>query len=278
MENFDSFFLVVADDVKLNVRQYGDVCNAANTLIVNHGYGEHQAYYLEMAEFFVKHGFCVVTYDLRSHGLSDGKRGYVRDFAIFVDDLGHVIRYYNGIKPKSRFFLFGHSLGGSIVLNYLIQNKDNRISKAVISSPWLKLAFEPPAYKRLLANIGNSLFPSLVIKGELVTENLSRDAGFVKKFNNDPMTYDRISPAYYISTVAAGLIAMENAASLNTPVLITHGDDDRITSIEASGEFCRSAGSIATFRSWDGGYRHVVFSESDKDDIFGYYHRYLAVI
>jgi alpha-beta hydrolase superfamily lysophospholipase len=278
MDTFDSFFLIVGNNVKLNIRQYGDVCNAVNTLIVAHGYGEHQAYYSEMAEYFAQRGYCVVTYDLRSHGLSDGKRGYVSDFSLFVDDLNHVIRYYMGIKPESRFYMFGHSLGGSIVLNYLLKYQNEKISKAVISSPWLKLAFDPPRFKKILANIGNAWFPSLVIKGELVTDNLSRDTGFVKRFDDDPMTYDKISPAYYVSTVAAGLNALEKAALLKTPVLITHGDDDRITSSEASEQFCSAAGRLATFKSWDGGYRHVVFSESDKDIIFRHYYKYLSAI
>ena len=278
MNNFDSFFLIVGNDVKLNIRQYGDVCNSGKTLIVTHGYGEHQAYYEDMAEYFAYKGFCVVTYDLRSHGLSDGKRGYVSDFALFLDDLDHVIRYYSGIKPESDFYLFGHSLGGSIVLNYLLQYKNDRVSKAVVSSPWLKLAFEPPYFKKLLANIGNAWFPSLVIKGELVTNYLSRDSGFVRRFEDDSMTYDRISPAYYVSTVAAGLNAIKKAAMLKTPVLISHGDDDRITSRMSSEEFCSAAAGIASFKVWEGGYRHVVFSESDKEDIFGYYLKYLSVI
>lgn len=276
MTSFQSIIIKTHDDLELNMRQYGNVQNSSKSLIITHGYGEHQVYYSEFADFFSENDFLVFTYDLRSHGLSEGRRGDVADFRFFLDDLRKIIAYTREISPDNKIYLFGHSLGGSIVLNFLLRFPDFEIKKAIVSSPWLKLAFDPPIFKLALAKLGKLLFPSLVIKGELNIADLSRDNEFVEKFDKDTLTYDKISSRYYFSIRDAGLYALKNASGLQTPVLISHGDDDKVTSYEASLQFCKDSG--AKFKSWDGGYKHVVFSENDKMDIFNYYLGYLSTI
>ncbi|MGE5355872.1 MAG: lysophospholipase [Deltaproteobacteria bacterium] len=274
MANFSNEIISGTENIKLNVRYYNDKINSDKTLIVTHGYGEHQEYYIDLANYFINNGFAVVTYDLRAHGLSEGRRGDVADFQFFVKDLEIIITESAKKNPQNRIYLFGHSMGGSIVLNYLLRHKNRFIEKAVITSPWLKLAFEPPVLKRFLAKTGKFLFPSLVIKGELDIDHLSRDNDFKIRFEKDPLTYDKISARYYHSIVDEGLFALENASHLDIPVLICHGDDDKITSFEASRKFSHDAG--AEFKSFEGGYRHVIFSESDKEAIFTYIMKYLV--
>jgi alpha-beta hydrolase superfamily lysophospholipase len=264
------------DGSKLNMKIYASKRLAHNTLIITHGYGEHSGYYEDFAEYFSTQGYNVITYDLRSHGLSEGRRGDVPDFEFFLKDLQIVIDEAKRMNENNKIALFGHSLGGSIVLNFLFKNPGPEITKAVISSPWLKLAFDPPVFKKILAKIGKVLFPSLVIKGELNLKHLSRDQKFIDRFRNDVLTYDKISARYYDSIIKAGLFVLNNARKLRIPVLVSHGDDDKITSYSASKGFCEISGAM--FKSWDGGYRHVVFSESDKNDIFKYYHKYLATL
>ena len=274
MTIFQSNTILTHDNLMLNLRQYGNIPDSSKAVIITHGYGEHQGYYCDFADFLSEKGFMVFTYDLRSHGLSEGRRGDVADFRFFLDDLKIIFEYVRNLTQGKEIFMFGHSLGGSIVLNFILRFPELKIQKAVISSPWLRLAFDPPFYKLALAKLGKILFPSLVIKGELNISDLSRDIDFVKKFKEDPLTYDKISSRYYFSIKNAGLFVLNNASGLIQPVLISHGDDDKVTSYEASKKFCDQSG--AEFKSWDGGYRHVVFSENDKRDIFTYFYRYLA--
>ena len=277
MEN-DKFIasseLLSIENIKINVNLYSPENKPKGLLIITHGYGEHSGYYKEFVSFFNKKDFAVATYDLRSHGLSEGKRGHVPEFEYFLDDLQNVINFSTGIYKDIPVYLFGHSLGGSIVLNFLLRRKPENIKKAIISSPWLKLAFEPPKSKLILAKIGKALFPSFVMKGELNIDHLSRDENFKKRFDEDPLTYDLISPKYYFEIRDAGIWALENADKLKIPVLISHGDDDSVTSIVASKEFCSKVSNLCKFKEWENGYRHVVFSEKDKTNIFDYFFAY----
>jgi len=268
--------LLSIENIRLNLNIYPPETNPVGLVIFTHGYGEHSGYYDEFALFFNKKGFACITYDLRSHGLSEGKRGHVPEYEFFLDDLQNVINFSTGLFNKIPVYLFGHSLGGSIVLNFLLKKKSDNIKKAIISSPWLKLAFEPPKSKLMLAKIGKALFPSFVMKGELNIDHLSRDKNFRKRFDEDPLTYDLISPGYYFGIRNAGLWALENADKLETTILISHGDKDEVTSLKASKEFCEKAGDFCKFKKWEGGYRHVVYSEPNKDDIFNYFYSYLV--
>lgn len=276
MNNYKDFNIKSFDGLNLNLRFYYSVVKTDKILLITHGYGEHQGYYEDMAEYFTLNGFNIVSYDLRSHGRSEGRRGDVAKFQYFIDDLTVVIDHIKNQNPHSKLFLLGHSLGGNITINYLLRNSDTKICKAIVTSPWLRLAFEPPMIKKILAKIGLALFPSLVIKGELNIKNLSRNQQFIKTFESDPLNYDLISSRYYKEIIDAGEFALANANKLTTPLLVCHGDDDYITSFKASMLFAERSGS--QFKSWDGGYRHVIFSEENKEEVFNYMLKYLSEI
>ncbi len=263
------------DGVLLNLKIYRKGDKYDKLLVITHGYGEHQGYYVDFANYFSAKGFAVCTYDLRSHGNSDGKRGHVPSFELFLDDLGNVIEFANKEFGNIPVYLFGHSMGGSIVLNYLLRSSQENIVNTVISSPWLKLAFEPPKFKLLLAKIGKKLFPAFVMKGELDPESLSRDSEFVSRFIEDPLTYDKISPGYFSTIREYGLFALANAKKLKYPILMSHGSDDNVTSSDASKLFCKNVGDLCQYKLWND-YKHVVFSEKDKNLIFDYYYDYLV--
>ena len=47
-------------------------------------------------------------------------------------------------------FLYGHSLGGNLVLNYALRRKPD-LRGVIATGPWLKLAFDPPPSQVTLA-------------------------------------------------------------------------------------------------------------------------------
>jgi alpha-beta hydrolase superfamily lysophospholipase len=276
MNNYKDSTIKSFDGLNLNLRFYDSVVKTDKILLITHGYGEHQGYYEDMAAYFAANGFNVLSYDLRSHGRSEGRRGDVPKFQYFIDDLTFIIGQMKNQYPYSDFFLLGHSLGGNIIINYLLINSDPHIKKAIATSPWLRLAFEPPLIKKIMAKIGLALFPSLVIKGELNIKNLSRNQQFIKSFESDPLNYDLISSRYYKEIIDAGEYTLANAEKLSTPLLVCHGDNDNITSYGTSKLFAEKSGAI--FKSWNGGYKHVIFSEENRDEIFNYFLKYLSGI
>ena len=96
-----------------------------------------------------------MAWDLRGHGRSEGKRGFIRDFNDYERDLESLVAVIRR-QPQSSsgpFILFGHSMGGLITLQYLENSNSTKPDAAVLSSPALGLSIEVPPIKAKIAQI-----------------------------------------------------------------------------------------------------------------------------
>ena len=130
-------------------------------IIMVHGVGEHINRYTNLAESFAKEGVGFMGVDLPGHGKSDGKRGHISGYSVYRELIGTLVDISEKTYPGIPLFLYGHSLGGGIVLNYLIHEK-RKISGAIIGSPWLRLSFEPSRAKRAVAGFMKRIMPALI--------------------------------------------------------------------------------------------------------------------
>jgi alpha-beta hydrolase superfamily lysophospholipase len=109
-----------------------------------HGLGEHSNRYAHLSRHFLSKGFVLSTFDLRGHGKSNGPRGHSPSLEAILDDLSLFLEDAKNRHPNRPIFLYGHSLGGNLVLNYTIRNSPS-IKAMIVTSPILRPAFEPPA-------------------------------------------------------------------------------------------------------------------------------------
>ncbi len=99
------------------------------TIVLSHGYGAHQGEMLPWADFLVRAGFSVFTYDMRARGDSGGDT--ITLGALEQHDLIAVVDYLAGrpdVDP-ARIGALGLSLGGAVTL--MAAARDQRI-KAVV--------------------------------------------------------------------------------------------------------------------------------------------------
>jgi alpha-beta hydrolase superfamily lysophospholipase len=239
--------------------------HAKALVILVHGIGEHIGRYEHWMKKFNEKGFAFVGFDLPGHGRSDGKRGHIRSYSQTDEMLDIVIRENSKTFPGLPIFLYGHSLGGGIVLDYLIR-RDPPVKGAVVTSPYLRLAFEPPKYKLILASVMESIFPSLIQPSGLVVEHISHDTEVVSRYKNDPLVHGKISVALFNSATSAATHSLTHAENLRIPLLLIHGSDDKLTQPDGSREFASKC-SHTTLKIWEGGY-HELHNEPFKDDVF----------
>jgi len=231
-----------------------------------HGLYEHSGRYESFAGFFVEAGIGVYSIDLRGHGLSAGKRGHIRKYDDFLDDVESLLKVVRREHNDSAIVLYGHSMGGNIVSNYILRNSTSELSAVILSSPWLSLAFEPPKNKVRLAKIMNSIYPSYSEKGMINYEDISKDEAVVRAYQEDPLNQWYISARLFLSIYENGKWAIANAYKLEVPTFVICGGDDKIVSAEASRAFTENAGVKAAYKKFPG-VRHEPHNDVERKEV-----------
>jgi len=242
-------------------------------ICIVHGMGEHSGRYGYLVEYLISKGFAAISYDQRGHGKSGGKRGHTPSYDLLLDGVDDLLGKANehfGEIPK---FIFGHSMGGNVILNYALRRKP-KVNGVIAASPWLKLAFEPPKIKVSLGKLVNSFWPSFTQATELEHEHISREAGEVERYMNDELIHDKISSNMFISLYEAGLWALEHVDGISLPLLIYHGTGDQLTSYDATEEFASKIEKDVAFKHWDG-YYHECHNDKGREDVFKYINAWL---
>ncbi len=234
-------------------------------ILLVHGLGEHAGRYAGWAGRFNERGVTLRAFDLPGHGRSDGRRGVIPSPEKVYDTIDIIIQSLATEFPGVPLFIYGHSLGGGIVLNYLIRRRPH-VNGAIITSPWVKLSVTPAPFKVLLANIAKKLMPGMIQPSGLKTEHLSRDPEVVKAYKADPLVHGVISAGLFGWMTAAAEETLNRASEINLPILLAHGRDDMISSPSGSVQVAESA-PRATLKLWEGGY-HELHNDLLKEEHF----------
>lgn len=233
-----------------------------------HGLGEHSGRYDHLAQHLTQNRYAFQGFDLRGHGRSGGKRGDTPSYEALMADIDLALANAKSHWPGLPVFLYGHSLGGNLVLNYALRRKPE-LAGVISTSPWLELAVKVPAWKLAGGRLLNRLWPSLTLSNGLNTQDLSQDAEVVRRYEQDPLVHDQISARLTFALIEAAEWALEHAAELELPLLLMHGSADRITSAAGSARFARAAGDKVDYKVWQGGY-HEVHNDPLQPQFFAY--------
>ncbi|MGZ9225933.1 MAG: serine aminopeptidase domain-containing protein, partial [Anaerolineales bacterium] len=185
----------------------------------------------------------------------------IKEFLVFLAQ-----RY-----PELPQFLYGHSLGGLLVLTFAL--KDNAGVKGVIATgPGLRSPIHDQKLKVAMAKLLGSLVPSIQLSSDLEVTALSRDQNVVKAYVNDPLVHDRMSLGFGKAGLDATDQVFNHAAEFPVPLLIMHSKIDKITYSSGSEDFARlvaEAGNDVTLKLWEGLY-HELHNEPEKAEVFAF--------
>jgi len=241
----------------------GDEPRAVVCLV--HGFGEHSSRYEYVARYLVERRYAVFGYDMRGHGHSQGRRGDYPNLDAILSDIGLPLTEAKRRYSRAPRFLYGHSMGGTLVLNYCLR-RESQLAGVVVSSPWLRLAFAPPRGKERLARLVARVRPTLALSANLDTTALSRDEQVGEAYRRDRFCHGVITARAYQQTAAAGEYALDHAAEFRFPLLLMQGTGDRIVDPEATREFAQQVRGDCTLQLWDGLY-HELHNEPEREEV-----------
>ena len=258
--------VTASDGLRLYLRRR-EAASARGEILISHGFGEHCGRYGALTDHLVSHNYSVTAYDHRGHGLSDGLPGHVESFNEYDEDLAKVVAVVRSRSEARPLFLIGHSMGGLIALRYL-ESKSGALSGAIVSAPLIEVAVAVPAHKLMIARVGARMAPRFRLDNEINPANLSRDPEVGRAYAADPLVNRKVSTKWFAEATRAMHEVAERAEQITTPVLVMHGTEDRLASVDATRRVFERIGASDKELVIYAGFYHELFNEPEKQEVF----------
>lgn len=265
MNEGEHFSFQTSDGLTLFARQWLPPQNVRAVIVLVHGLGEHSGRYAHVATRLSKEDLAMMTFDLRGHGRSEGKRGDAPSFDAYMQDLGEFQKLVERRFETAPCFFYGHSMGGLLLLNYLIRNQPP-IRGAVVSAAGLHTPLTKQKAKLALVKRLSGWFPQLALPSGLDANAISRDQEVVQRYKTDPLVHGWVTLRMAQATIPAIDFVFQHADEIKVPLLILHGTADQLTYPSGSEELAQRVprAKLVLFE----GLAHELHNEPEKEQVF----------
>ena len=207
-----------------------------------HGIGEHSGRYGSLVDRLLDCGFAVCGFDHRGHGKSPGRRGHIDSWSQYREDVAAFLRHCRKHVPDCPMFLYGHSMGALIVLDYALVHEKG-VEGLVVSGVPLQPSGVAKRHLIAVARILSRVLPAFSIQLGLDVRGISRDPATLKAYRNDPLVHPRASMRWGTEILATIDRVRSRVNEIRLPILILHGGADPINSINGSRELYEGVSS-----------------------------------
>jgi alpha-beta hydrolase superfamily lysophospholipase len=232
-------------------------------VVLAHGLGEHARRYDHVAQRLGESGLITYALDHRGHGRSGGKRVYLRDISEYTDDFHILVGIAAGEHPGLKRIVLGHSMGGAIVFTYGVEHPDD-YAAMVLSGPVVASQDAVSPVKMFAAKVLGKIAPGLPIE-ELPPEAISRDPEVVAAYIADPLVHHGKIPAGIARAfLEIGGTMPQRAGALTAPLLVVHGEQDKLVPADGSRHLVECVGSTDVHLKVYPELYHEVFNEPER--------------
>ncbi|MBV7507816.1 lysophospholipase [Bacillus sp. sid0103] len=195
-------------------------------VILVHGHGDHSGGLQNLSTSLVNHNYIVYAFDLRGHGKSAGKRGFIRSWDEFRGDLHEFRKLVSLDQPNLPLYIVGHSIGGLMTLDYALDHTTG-ISGIIAISP--AISYEVKPFEQLGITLMGKIKPDYSINKARKIRLVKKSSAQHAKYYSDTLRHNIVTPGLGSGLIQA-ITRLENLAqSLTLPLLLQYGLDDKIT-------------------------------------------------
>jgi alpha-beta hydrolase superfamily lysophospholipase len=257
---------VGAGDMQLYAQAFVPAGPVRAVVALVHGFGEHGGRYTYLGEALTAAGFALSTFDHRGHGHSPGLRGHVDKWDEFLTDIGASLDVAKALAPAKPLFLFGHSMGGLLALNYAIRSPGELCG--VIASAPLLAPPNVPAWMNTASSVLSKIKPDFSMDTGIKPQVISRDPAEIKRYGEDKYVHGRASARFGTELRGAQAWTQAHAGDLRVPLLLYHGSGDLLVPIAGSRTFFGNVKEAdKQWIEWLGGY-HESHNDVHRTDVF----------
>ena len=207
-------------DIVVQVFQRKTVCGTA---IVVHGLYDHVGLYRHVIRYALQRQWRVVAFDFPGHGLSSGKRASIDSFQqydqIFTKILSDICVHFPG-----ELHAFGQSMGGAVLINYLLKNgitpKSTPFNSVNLFAPLVR----PREWRKINYLYGLvKIFKNTIHRGRSVN---SQDRNFLDfLWHHDPLQAGELG-VNWLGAAKEWMKFIEQQPASEVQINIVQGDDD----------------------------------------------------
>jgi alpha-beta hydrolase superfamily lysophospholipase len=231
-------FIRTLDGEKLYLEHFLPPGKPRAVILFVHGYSTHSGPYRGLAQQLASQGFVVTLFDVRGHGRSSGRRGFVRAFSDYGRDLALMIAEARAGHGRLPVVIVAHSHGGLIALDYLLGTPDHGVAGVVAGAPFLGLKMKVPAYKLALSSPLSRLWPTLAMHNEIKSEEVLRNETYRRAFDGeDKLIFHTATARWFTESRAAQARVLAGAAAFSVPMCVQIPGDDRLVDADTTRAF-----------------------------------------
>jgi non-heme chloroperoxidase len=234
-------FVTVGRENSAAIRIYYEDHGSGSPVVLVHGYAQNGHSWEKQETALLAAGHRVITYDRRGCGASSRpSTGY--DFDTLAGDLEVLLRRLD----LRAVVLAGFALGTGEVARYLAVHGPGRVTAAVLVAPLLPFLLQTPDNP---GGLDRSVFDRLIAR--IAADRPAAMKDFLdRSYNIDLLGGSRVSDQAWQNSFYVALTASAHAAAggvtacredfradlprIHIPVLIIHGDQDRVLPYQAT--------------------------------------------
>lgn len=233
-----------------------------------HGFQEYSGRYHSEAEFFNSAGYNFYAFDMRTHGESEGKeRCYIEEFDDYINDLDSVKKHYK-IGKERPFFLMGHSMGGLVVVSYVLAHRKHKnFTGMLLSAPLLQTNSDMAPTLQKMAGIVGKITPRLKTV-KLDINAVSSDPEEVKKYKEDPLIYKKgIYAKSGMELINQTRNIQQQFQNIKCDFIIQHSLDDQLSDYKGSQRMVENCSSESKMLVALDNLGHEILKDKTKESV-----------